>query len=159
MNEPLITVATFDNVVEAEIASGRLEAEGINTVLADVEAVSWAWHLGQAVGGIKVQVREDDVQRAFAVLGEVRAELQPKADTKQIESDEALANRACRAAMLGFMLFPLQIYSILLLIKLLSRERSGNLSPRARKRAAWALILDMWWILCVVLAWIAISSE
>src|SRR5436190_18581355 len=69
MGTKLVTIATFDQVVMAQMAADALRAGGIDAVVTDAEVVSMDWLLGQAVGGIKVQVREDDAERAVAELG------------------------------------------------------------------------------------------
>jgi hypothetical protein len=62
------TIATFDFLPEAEIARGRLLAEGIDCQLADQYLVQTNWLYSPAVGGIKLQVEAADVQRAQAIL-------------------------------------------------------------------------------------------
>ncbi|HYH63765.1 MAG TPA: hypothetical protein VD866_03610, partial [Urbifossiella sp.] len=69
MGTKLVTVATFDQVVMAQMAADALRAGGIDAVVTDAEVVSMDWLLGQAVGGIKVQVRDEDAERAVAELG------------------------------------------------------------------------------------------
>ncbi len=69
MGTKLVTIATFDQVVMAQMAADALRAGGIDAVVTDAEVVSMDWLLGQAVGGIKVQVRDDDAERAVAELG------------------------------------------------------------------------------------------
>ena len=64
----LITVATFDFLPAAEIARGRLLAEGIACRLADQHLVQTDWLYSLAVGGIKLQVAAKDVQQAQAIL-------------------------------------------------------------------------------------------
>jgi hypothetical protein len=66
----LTTVASFDLAAKAELARNVLEAAGIPAVLADAEIVAMDWLISNAVGGIKVQVREEDAERAAAVLDE-----------------------------------------------------------------------------------------
>ena len=68
MAERLVTVRSFWTEVEAHLAKNRLEAEGIPAFLADETTVSTAWHLGNAVGGVKLQVAEPDAERATVVL-------------------------------------------------------------------------------------------
>ncbi len=63
-----VTVATFDFLPDAEIARGRLQAEGIDCALADEHLVQTDWLYSIAVGGIKVQVAPEDAERALAVL-------------------------------------------------------------------------------------------
>ena len=62
-----VTIATFELLPMAEIACGRLHAEGIAAELIDQ-------HMAQfytiAVGGIKLQVAEQDVEQAQAILAQ-----------------------------------------------------------------------------------------
>lgn len=68
MGTRLVTVATFDQVVQAQMAADALRAAGIDAAVSDAELVSMDWLLGQAVGGIKVQVRDEDADRAVGEL-------------------------------------------------------------------------------------------
>jgi hypothetical protein len=70
MSSRLTTVATFDLAAKAEVAKNVLDEAGIPAVLADAEIVAMDWLIANAVGGIKVQVREEDAERAAAVLDE-----------------------------------------------------------------------------------------
>lgn len=64
----MVTIATFDFLPLAEIARGRLQAEGITSTLADQHLVQTDWLYSIAVGGIKLQVASSDVRRALAIL-------------------------------------------------------------------------------------------
>lgn len=64
----MVTVATFDFLPDAEIAKGRLLAEGIYCRLADQHLVQTDWLYSIAVGGIKLQVKADNVDQARSVL-------------------------------------------------------------------------------------------
>jgi hypothetical protein len=64
----LETIATFDFLPAAEIARGRLLAEGIPCQLADQYLVQANWLYSPAVGGIKLQVEAQDAARAREVL-------------------------------------------------------------------------------------------
>jgi Putative prokaryotic signal transducing protein len=66
MNDHLVTVATFANLLQAELAKNRLEAEGIPAFLADVESTLAL--LAGNMSGVKVTVNERDARRATAVL-------------------------------------------------------------------------------------------
>lgn len=65
-----ITVARYDTMPEAHIAMGRLHAEHIDAWLADEHLVQTDWLYSIAVGGIKLQVNPEDVDRALKVLAE-----------------------------------------------------------------------------------------
>lgn len=64
--EVYITVATYATTPQADIALGRLRAEGIKARLAD-ENVAWIGY-SLAVGGVKLQVPERNVESAKRVL-------------------------------------------------------------------------------------------
>jgi len=68
MNVRLVTVATFDMPHKAELAKIALEEAGIRAEVNDREIVAMDWLLLNAVGGIKVQVAEEDAERALALL-------------------------------------------------------------------------------------------
>jgi hypothetical protein len=70
MSEKLITIATFGNAVEANLARNRLETAGIRAFLADADTVDMAWQLTGAVGGIKLQIPEGDEEVALSLLGQ-----------------------------------------------------------------------------------------
>jgi hypothetical protein len=55
-------------MVDAHIALGRLQAEGIRATLADENLVQTDWLYSIAVGGIKLQVADADAGRARLVL-------------------------------------------------------------------------------------------
>ena len=64
----LVTVARFDLAGQAHLAKNALEAAGIKAVLTDEAIVAMDWLLSNAVGGIKVQVLEENADRAVTVL-------------------------------------------------------------------------------------------
>jgi hypothetical protein len=63
-----ITVATFSLPQQAQIARLRLESEDIDCFLIDENLVATDWLLANAVGGIKLQVREEDAAQARQIL-------------------------------------------------------------------------------------------
>jgi ribosomal protein S27AE len=67
-SDRFITVATFRYPVEAHLAKSKLESEGIEVYVADENIVAINWLYSNAVGGVKVQVREDEADRARALL-------------------------------------------------------------------------------------------
>lgn len=72
MAERFITIATFNDFTEAHILKGRLEAEGILCFLKDENIVAVQPFYSFAVGGIKLQVTEGDVEEAYHILKEIR---------------------------------------------------------------------------------------
>ena len=66
----MVTIATYDFITDAEIARGRLQAEGIEAFLADQHLVQTDWLYSIAVGGIKLQVEAAHAARAEAILAQ-----------------------------------------------------------------------------------------
>ncbi len=71
----LITIATFSNSIEAHISRSLLESQGIACFLKDEHTINAnpMYHL--ALGGIKLQVWEKDVNEAMSIL---KAQQQPE---------------------------------------------------------------------------------
>lgn len=80
MKKKLITVATYTQPIQAHIAKGRLEAEGILCFLGDENIVSVHPFYSNAVGGVKLKVREEEAEQAFAILDQIQTE-EPEPNT------------------------------------------------------------------------------
>ena len=176
MSDELVTLATFGTPIEASLVQNQLEAEGIRVFLADDAVVGMAWHLGGAVGGVKIQVADRDIQRALAVLeSSDRTPIAEDAwrtydtdgssdsDDDDVDhqppdalTDERVA-RAYRAAGLGWIIWPLQFYSLWLLMDVVID--GAPMSDANRRRMLTTLVLDLPVIvLFVVLLWVTISG-
>jgi hypothetical protein len=66
--DDLITVASFPDVAEAELARERLELEGIRAFVIDAQTAGVMPFLTNAIGGIRVQVEPQDAERAKEIL-------------------------------------------------------------------------------------------
>ena len=64
--ERFVTVATYVFPWEAQLAKARLESEGIQSVVAD--EITASLYGANAIGGIKLRVREEDAERATELL-------------------------------------------------------------------------------------------
>ncbi|EIP96786.1 hypothetical protein OpiT1DRAFT_01210 [Opitutaceae bacterium TAV1] len=62
------TVATFSTPAEAHMAATRLESAGIPVFIRDENTVTFDWLLSNAVGGVKIEVEEDDWADARRIL-------------------------------------------------------------------------------------------
>ena len=69
MSDSLITIATYINHPEADVARSALEAAGIDVLLQSDDCGGLRPHLW--LGGIHLLVRAEDVERAREVLGSV----------------------------------------------------------------------------------------
>ncbi len=169
MLERLVTVATFDDTVRAALAKNHLEAAGIAAVLNDELLVGTAWSLSTAVGGIKLQVTPLNVERAeylltqladardddvhFVPNAEVAQELAEEREAQREEQNPSnqLADRAFRAAIGGFLFFPLHFYVWWLLLGLCAARDSVSPARRKKVWAAALLNLPLWMCAAVVL--------
>ena len=65
----LVTVGSFPDVAEAQLAKERLETEGIRAFVIDAQTAGVLPFLTPASGGVRVQVAPADEPRAREVLG------------------------------------------------------------------------------------------
>lgn len=70
MADELVTVASFEEPALAHIVQARLEAEGIESFLAD-EAATGTWGSIGPIGLVKLQVRQKDAQRTEQILQQI----------------------------------------------------------------------------------------
>jgi hypothetical protein len=68
MTRELETVATFNDLTQAQSARSALESAGIEGILQDEATGSIDWGLLPALGGLRLQVRSADVAGAREVL-------------------------------------------------------------------------------------------
>ncbi|MCF4970345.1 putative signal transducing protein [Nostoc sp. CMAA1605] len=154
MVNSLVTIATFSNYVDANLAKQLLESQGIHCYLANESTVNMAWHLTVAVGWIQLQVSPTDIEPAKTVLvssdfetavagDETIPDDVDNDDFEKISWADETADRAFRTAIIGLILIflPIQLYSLWLLIRLLVSRR--RISPNRRIKVISALILDL----------------
>lgn len=95
MSDRAVTIATYPFAAEAHFFRDQLEAEGIKAFVADENVVTNDWFLGNAVGYIKLQVREADAEAAHAVLARSRKEAGRWSTPEDEAGSEALACLEC----------------------------------------------------------------
>lgn len=66
----LIRFKFYENALEANRDKQILAENGINSFIANEQLIQSDWLLSQAVGGIQLQVFEDDIEKAQQVLQE-----------------------------------------------------------------------------------------
>jgi hypothetical protein len=71
----LVTVRSFWNLLEAEMAKGSLDAAGIESFLFDDNMIRLDWFNAAALGGIKLRVDPENVEAASRVLDDAAKEL------------------------------------------------------------------------------------
>jgi len=71
------TVATFDTIIDANMALGRLQAEGVSAQLVDEHLVQTDMLYSIALGGIKLQVEQAQADQARQILAADYSDLLP----------------------------------------------------------------------------------
>jgi hypothetical protein len=154
MTNDLVTIASYASPVEAEIAKNRLESSEIPAFLVGENTVNMAWHLTNAVGGIRLQVSQADADEARAILRCPNEEAEaipgepPWANADELDEEpppltnrEQDADRALRGAIGGLLFWPLQLYVSWLILKVvLSEER---LAPIHRRNGILAAMINL----------------
>lgn len=132
-----VTVATFGSLGEAGVARGVLASAGIDSRLADEATIGLAWHLGNALGGLKLQVAARDADAAATLLA---AAPPPAAATPTATPRDRAARQAMAAALLGLAVLPVvaHLYALVLLAGL--GRLPGPLSRTGRRHAVVAAV-------------------
>ena len=66
----MITVASFSKPEEAHLLRMRLEAGGVAAYILDENMVQMDWLYSNAIGGVRVQIAEEDAEDAKEILKE-----------------------------------------------------------------------------------------
>lgn len=74
------TIATFSTPEEAHLFRTRLQAAGISAFVQDEYVVQLNWLLSNAIGGVRVQIAEDDLESAREFLAADSPQLCADAD-------------------------------------------------------------------------------
>jgi hypothetical protein len=166
--EEIVTLVRFGELTAAQLLCGRLESEGIECLIPDEIMANQTWHLNRAIGGIRVQIRQVDLQRAKQILeqpglaedaalaasAENLAEPAPgelavaaKGDTGDKDDDGSIspgdraAYRSMRVALVSLWLVGLvHPYSLVLAVKALRRK---DVTAWGRRRAIIALFVSL----------------
>lgn len=94
-----VTIRTFDNYLTANIVKSRLENRGIQAEIKDEQTVTMNWLWNNALGGMKLQVLEKDVERALQIMEQDEKEFEeqhtatayPEEDTTALDPN----NKVC----------------------------------------------------------------
>jgi hypothetical protein len=162
----LVTLTRCNELIAAQLLCGRLGAEGIEGFIPDENMANQTWHLSRAIGGVRVQVRQADLERARQILdepgavaldAEAAAESRPNGvhedDDGTIGPGDRAAYRAMRVALVSLWLMGLiHPYSLFLSMRALGR---GDLTAWGRRRAWIALGVSV--VGCVFMATIVLK--
>jgi len=67
----MITIASFSKPENAHLLRMRLEAGGVTAYILDENTVQMDWLISNAIGGVRVQIAEEDIENAREILSEV----------------------------------------------------------------------------------------
>ena len=73
MADQFFTLATFEYTSDAQILKGKLESEGIYVYLKDEHTLDSDPLISHAIGGVKLQVKEEDRAAAERIYNSVRS--------------------------------------------------------------------------------------
>jgi hypothetical protein len=153
----IVTLTRCGELTTAQLLCGRLDAEGIECFIPDEHMATQTWHLTRAIGGIRVQVRRADIERAQQILAlpgtgdqTEDAEADPAKpngfhdadlDDGSISVGDRAAHRALRVALVSLWLMGLvHPYSLLLAVRALGRD---DVTAWGRRRASIALLVSL----------------
>lgn len=66
------TLAVFEYSTEAHLVKAKLDSEGIQTLLFDEKTIDSDPLISQAIGGVKLKVINEDVEKALKIYNEIR---------------------------------------------------------------------------------------
>jgi hypothetical protein len=160
--EEIVTLTRFGELPTAQLLCGRLDAEGIECFIPDQIMAAQTWHLNRAIGGIRVQVRQADLERAKQILehpgiaeeaslgsagetpsesGQGESSCRDDSDNGSISAGDRAAYRSMRVALASLWLMGLiHPYSLLLAVRAL---RGKDVTAWGRKRAWIALVISL----------------
>ena len=85
----LVTIRRFRDLPEALLAKGSLESAGIECQLVDDNMVRMDWFISNLLGGVKLEVRPEDVEAANEILS------LPIPDALEIEGADTYEQPRC----------------------------------------------------------------
>lgn len=86
------TIKVFEYPHEAQIIKNKLEAEGVYVFLKDELTVQTDNFLSNAIGGVKLQVKAADVEKATKIAGLFKKEFQQKLKEIVLSQNETVKN-------------------------------------------------------------------
>ena len=67
----MITIKVFDNPIDVHVLKSKLESEGIHCYIFDEQIVSMNLLYNNAIGGVKLNVSEDDAKNARQIISDL----------------------------------------------------------------------------------------
>lgn len=137
----LITIITFDFPHEAHMAKTRLESEGFQIFLKDELTVQVDNFISNAVGGVKLQVFEEDAEAAIKILEEA-GYIKEEKELPQ-PKDSFLSEWTSKIPLIGKLAFEVRMLVLVALIAMIGLVTIVLLSlPTKTER----LTKDSWYL-------------
>lgn len=121
MTDAFEQIAQFQYSAEAMIVKGKLEAEGVPVFVRDNHTVDSDPLVSNAIGGVKLMVRHEDVGKARSILSEISPYSLddtgkplhcPKCGSSEIELQTSVKDsKSLFAFLFSFLLMALPIYT------------------------------------------------
>ncbi|RSC95576.1 putative signal transducing protein [Tenacibaculum singaporense] len=73
MQDNYTILAVFEYSTEAQIVKAKLDSEDIRTMLMDEKTIDSDPLISQAIGGVKLLVHNNDLEKAATIYNEIRA--------------------------------------------------------------------------------------
>lgn len=109
MNQDYTILDVFEYSTEAHLKKSKLDSEGIRTMLMDEKTVDSDPLISQAIGGVKLLVFKDDLEKAVTIYNQIRDYVKDKEGNDMIcpscGSNHILV-APLRRKNIFFMLFP-----------------------------------------------------
>lgn len=145
----LVVVATFQNLVEAELALSRLNSTGLQAFVHQGATLHLQHLWGPALGGVKLAVARADAAEARAVLGSTAPDstfddeaLQGGQEIAPMPARDLLALRAWRSAVLGFVV-PVVFHAYSVHVLVAFARAPGKASAASWWRVSLAFMLNV----------------
>ncbi|EBR8157896.1 hypothetical protein DOA20_22335 [Salmonella enterica subsp. enterica serovar Newport] len=113
-----VLLAQYLSPPEASIVAGRLETDGIAVMLLD-EHVIWNNYLqAQAMGGVKLLVRQQDLETARRILDDIRLGVySPEGETGEVRNTGKRCHKWARRLLSLIMIIFLFILPLIALVR------------------------------------------
>jgi len=118
MGEEFKLLKSFQNVVNANITKGLLEANGIEAFIFDENILSVDPILTTALGGIRLMIRSSDYEYALVILKEV--------DDENSKESSNLKCAICGSSDINIKNLPNWTYFFIMLFSFASTPLAGN---------------------------------
>ena len=111
----MVTIRTCYTLPEAQVVQSHLRGSGIDAFLPDELTLQNDWLWSNAIGGVRVQVPEEEAERAVEILEKEGSE-QPKETIKTCPNCGSILSESY-----GFQVFPKIVIALLFSIPLRSK--------------------------------------